>query len=74
MPNILGSVAQRSKQVIADKEAYEVESASLQGNATGYEAFLEMVGVSRLRPCAQTHFKKALCNSHSFGWASDKYR
>ena len=33
-----------------------------------------MPGACRLRPCARTHLKKALCHTHPVGGPVDKYR
>ena len=37
------------------------------------EVFLELPGVSGLRPCARTHIKKALCHTLPVGGTNDKY-
>ena len=42
-----------------------------RGMPTRLKAFLEPPGVSRLRPCARTHLKKALCQIRPVGGTYD---
>ena len=41
---------------------------------TGPKAFLELLGVSGLRPCAWIHLKKSLCYTRPVSGTNDKYR
>ena len=50
------------------------EAPLFLGMPTGPEAFWGMTGVSELWSCAWIHLKMALCYTHSFGRARDKYQ
>ena len=45
-----------------------------RGMPTGPGEFLEPPGASGLRPCAQTHLKKALCHTRPLSGEVDKYQ
>ena len=49
------------------------EALLIREMPTDPKAFLDPLGVSRLRTCAQTHLKKALYHIRPFGGTLDKY-